>query len=340
MTYNSAHHNRVKRKHQFSASTDYSSKINRMRLVQLMICISLFLLVFIGKGIFPQKLIQIREDVLSMLTDDMDFRAVISALGETNSEKSVVEQLESFCTTVFGIDTAQIPSKTGQKVPETKDFWDVQSKFLSGNPSKQDIAEHLLYLNALKIPIPETKNELPTDASSEPSSKMSEEEAIPTAGTLVLKSDYSGQPLPKNYTMDQLSLGALKTEVPVLGYINSEYGYRKHPIYGTYQFHGGVDISGKMGDVIHAFADGTVEYVGQDDSYGLYTQLDHGNGVKSFYAHCSSICVSKGQKVVLGEKIGEVGSTGVSTGPHLHLELKYNKMHLNPIYYIEYLTKQ
>ena len=152
-------------------------------------------------------------------------------------------------------------------------------------------------------------------------------------------SDYSGEELPNNYTMDQLSLGDLETVTPVLGYINSGYGYRDHPISGVYQFHGGVDISGKTGDPIQAFAAGTVEYVGEDDSFGLYLQLDHGNGVKSFYAHCSAVCVKKGQTVALGEKIAEVGASGTATGPHLHLELKYNKMHLNPIYYITYLSR-
>lgn len=94
-----------------------------------------------------------------------------------------------------------------------------------------------------------------------------------------------------------------------------------------------------MGDPIRAFAAGTVEYTGEDDSYGLYLQVDHGNGVKSFYAHCSKIVVVKGQEVAMGEKVAEVGSTGDSTGPHLHLEMKYNKMHLNPAYYVEFLEQ-
>lgn len=78
-----------------------------------------------------------------------------------------------------------------------------------------------------------------------------------------------------------------------------------------------------------------MDYIGQDDSYGLYLQLDHGNGIKSFYAHCSKLCVSKGQLVAMGEKIAEVGSTGNATGPHLHLELKLDGMHLDPTQYVE-----
>ena len=163
--------------------------------------------------------------------------------------------------------------------------------------------------------------------------------AVPAVGTVISVSDYSGDPLPNNYTMDQLSLGELETVTPVMGHLNSEYGYRDHPINGRYQFHGGVDIGGQSGDPIGAFAAGTVEYTGEDDSYGLYLQLDHGNGVKSFYAHCSRIVVTKGQVVALGEKVAEIGSSGSATGPHLHLELKYNKMHLNPVYYVDILEQ-
>ncbi len=125
----------------------------------------------------------------------------------------------------------------------------------------------------------------------------------------------------------------------MLGHISSGYGYRDHPINGNYQFHGGVDIGANMGDPIQAFASGTVEYTGEDDSYGLYFQIDHGNGVKSFYAHCSTVLVRKGQAVSIGDTVALVGSTGTATGPHLHLELSCVSLHVNPIYYIEYLQR-
>ena len=92
-----------------------------------------------------------------------------------------------------------------------------------------------------------------------------------------------------------------------------------------------------LGEPISAFAAGTVEYTGENDSYGLYLQVDHGNGIKSFYAHCSELLVSKGQTVAMGDTVALVGTTGVSTGPHLHLELKYEKTHLNPSYYVDFL---
>ena len=75
--------------------------------------------------------------------------------------------------------------------------------------------------------------------------------------------------------------------------------------------------------------------IGEDPTY---LQIDHGNGVKSFYAHCSKLCVSQGQTVAAGETVALVGSTGVSTGPHLHLEIKCNGVHVDPAYYVTFLT--
>ena len=157
-------------------------------------------------------------------------------------------------------------------------------------------------------------------------------------GTVILRANYTGPALPENYTMDQISLGELQMVTPLLGHLRSTYGYRDHPVDGEYKFHNGVDIGGQEGDAIGAFADGTVDYIGKNDTHGLYLQLDHGNGIKSFYAHCSKLCVSKGQLVAAGEKVAEVGSTGVATGPHLHLELKWNGLHLDPSYYVEFLS--
>lgn len=83
-----------------------------------------------------------------------------------------------------------------------------------------------------------------------------------------------------------------------------------------------------------------MEYTGEDDSYGLYFQIDHGNGVKSFYAHCSTVLVRKGQAVSIGDTGGPGGVDGDGHRPHLHLELRCAGLRVNPIYYIEYLSDQ
>lgn len=205
--------------------------------------------------------------------------------------------------------------------------------FLSQSPDALARTEHYASPEKLGLTISPPATE---PAGSEPAILPEEPASVPAAGTVILYSNYSGEPLPNNYTMDQISLGELDTALPVLGHLNSAYGYRDHPIDGRYQFHGGVDIGGQKGDPIASLAVGTVEYIGEDDSYGLYLQIDHGNGVKSFYAHCSTLEVSKGQQVAKGETIARVGSSGSATGPHLHLELKYGKMHLNPAYYVDF----
>lgn len=308
----------------------------KTRLIQLAICLALFLAVFIGKGVFPTRLAQLRDNILTIISSDTDFQAALSQLGGALSgEGTILGELGDFCVEVFGAGEAPADPDTSQAIPEMASMVQAERSFLGQNPDPQALASHFLYQNDLPIP---TQPEEPVTA---PVPEPEEVPAvIPAAGTVLLRSDYSGQALPNNYTMDQLSLGALETVTPVLGPFHSVYGYRDHPINGKYQFHGGVDIGGQTGDPIQAFAAGTVEYVGEDDSYGLYFQIDHGNGVKSFYAHCRAICVSKGQSVALGEKVAEVGSSGSATGPHLHLELKYNSVHLDPAYYIESLTNK
>lgn len=316
-----------------------SHRQEQVRLFQLLICLALFLAVFIGKGVFPSKLLQVRDNILSMISSDTDFQAAFSELGESLSgEGTVFGKLEDFCVEVFGGGEDSSQKLSVQPEPQMTSLLQTESQFLSKNSDSQALSDHFFDSNGREVALKLQLNQKP---QAEPVAVPEEvPAAVPAAGTLLLKSDYNGQPLPENYTMNKLSLGSLETVTPVIGHLNSTYSYREHPINGVHQFHGGVDIGGQTGDPIKAFAAGTVDYIGEDDSYGLYLQLDHGNGVKSFYAHCHTICVTKGQQVTLGEKIAEVGSSGSATGPHLHLELKYNNIHLNPIYYIEYLSNQ
>ena len=106
--------------------------------------------------------------------------------------------------------------------------------------------------------------------------------------------------------------------------ITSPFGYRVHPITGLWRFHGGIDIGAPLGAQTLAVADGTVLIAGWDNSYGNYIILDHGGGVHTLYAHLSQMHVSTGQTIRQGEVIGLVGSTGNSTGPHLHFEVRIN----------------
>lgn len=316
----------------------------RIRLLQLMICLALFLAIFLWKGIFPQKLGQVRDDLLALITTDLDFREALAGLGGYMAEgDTVLSELGAFCAEVFGAGGQEEPveSVVFTPLPPPADMRGEELRFLSLEMDAAACTAHYADLGRYSlVAVPQTE-EPPPEETDPPAGPVIPEDApaVPAAGTVILAADHSGEEPPNNYTMDLLSLGELDTVTPVLGRLNSAYGYRDHPISGNYQFHGGVDIGGKTGDPIAAFAAGTVEYIGKNDSYGQYLQIDHGNGVKSFYAHCSRILVSKGQTVALGEKVAEIGSSGVSTGPHLHLELKYEKMHLNPAYYVDFVEK-
>ena len=120
--------------------------------------------------------------------------------------------------------------------------------------------------------------------------------------------------------------GALQWPLPVAGTITSPQGYRTDPITGEISYHSGTDIAVPEGTPILAAADGTVTIANATDSwggsYGYYVKIDHGGGLTTLYAHCSSICVTKNQQVQVGQIIAFVGQTGRATGPHLHFEVR------------------
>lgn len=121
---------------------------------------------------------------------------------------------------------------------------------------------------------------------------------------------------------------------PTQGYISSPFGYRIHPIYGVNRFHTGIDIAAPTGRSIAAADSGEVVFAGYWGGYGKATIIDHGKGYSTVYAHQSRILVGKGQVVSKGEIIGSVGSTGWSTGPHLHFEVRINGKPVNPLGYL------
>ena len=129
--------------------------------------------------------------------------------------------------------------------------------------------------------------------------------------------------------------GTLQWPLPVAGTITSQFGHRVDPITGEVSSHTGTDIACAEGTPILAAADGTVIVANGLDSwggsYGYYIQIDHGGGLETLYAHCSSICVTTGQQVQAGEVIGYVGHTGRVTGNHLHFETRLSGSRINPI---------
>jgi len=120
-----------------------------------------------------------------------------------------------------------------------------------------------------------------------------------------------------------------------LGKINNEFGFRRNPFGGrAYEFHPGMDIDGERGDMVVAPANGTVVSAGYKGGYGNMIEIDHGNGLTTRYGHLSKVETSTGDTITRGQLIGYVGSTGRSTGPHLHYELRLNERPINPRHFL------
>jgi len=117
--------------------------------------------------------------------------------------------------------------------------------------------------------------------------------------------------------------------------MSSSFGMRVHPVLGIRQGHKGIDLANPVGTPIYATADGVVSRADWFSSYGLYVSLEHGGSMQTRYGHMSRLNVAAGQHVKRGEIIGYVGSTGRSTGPHLHYEVRVNGVAVNPIPYMQ-----
>ncbi|RGS73127.1 peptidase M23 [Mitsuokella sp. AF21-1AC] len=121
---------------------------------------------------------------------------------------------------------------------------------------------------------------------------------------------------------------------PISGPVTSEFGWRVHPITGSQRFHSGVDIGGDYGQSVHAAQSGTVEYAGWISGYGNAVIINHGGGITTLYGHNQSLAVSEGQSVSQGQTIAYCGSTGNSTGPHCHFEVRRNGEPVSPYSYL------
>ncbi len=166
-------------------------------------------------------------------------------------------------------------------------------------------------------------------ASNEETEKMLDElkaEADRLTATIIQQGSSSSD--------SQYTGGVMAWPTPSSGTITSPYGYRDHPISGSYSFHTGVDIGASSGSSIVAANNGTVISSGWNGGYGKCVIVDHGGGIVTLYAHCSSLYVGVGESVSRGETIAAVGSTGNSTGPHLHFEVRVNGSYVNPLPYI------
>lgn len=129
---------------------------------------------------------------------------------------------------------------------------------------------------------------------------------------------------------------SIPSRMPVVNAaLTSSYGMRVHPVLGGRRAHNGIDLAMPTGTPVYATADAVVSKAERFSSYGLYVALEHGAEIQTRYGHLSRIAVAAGQQVRKGDVIGYVGSTGRSTGPHLHYEVRVNGLSVNPVPYLQ-----
>lgn len=194
--------------------------------------------------------------------------------------------------------------------------------------SKVTMEEQKSSLEADKASVEKKKSEIAAD-SAETQRELDKLEADAQALTSSIRNSGSSS------SSSKYNGGIMAWPVPSCHTISSGYGGRIHPTTGKYKFHGGLDIPGSYGSAIVAANSGKVIWAGnRGDSYGNYVIIDHGGGVSTLYGHSSKVLVSAGQSVSRGQRIANVGSTGRSTGPHCHFEVRINGSRVNPNPYV------
>ena len=194
--------------------------------------------------------------------------------------------------------------------------------------SKATMEEQKSSLEADKASVEKKKSEIAAD-SAETQRELDKLEADAQALTSSIRDSGSSS------SSSKYNGGIMAWPVPSCHTVSSGYGGRIHPTTGKYKFHGGLDIPGSYGSAIVAANSGKVIWAGnRGDSYGNYVIIDHGGGVSTLYGHSSKVLVSTGQSVSRGQRIANVGSTGRSTGPHCHFEVRINGSRVNPTPYV------
>lgn len=172
------------------------------------------------------------------------------------------------------------------------------------------------------------------NASSAQVSAMLKERQAARAAAAAAAAATAAQSSGGQGTSDNWVQGTGQLGWPVSGEITSPYGYRVHPIWGTTIYHSGIDIGVDEGTPVHAADGGVVVWSGWMGGYGYAVVIDHGNGLSTLYGHNSELAVDEGQSVAKGQVISYAGSTGNSTGPHVHFEVRVNGDPVDPMGYL------
>lgn len=256
------------------------------------------------------------EDI--QLNDEPEYELKLVSRTENTEEKEVVQELKEETTVTYKYYEIAVQENVVEKVNTSEEAEELINEIKEQNNS-EDID--------LSIVEKYTQNEEEANTSDLEVAKANVQETVQTAIEEIeqqKEEEERWNALP--------SINGIKLAVtPIEGRITSRYGVRSSIRKST---HTGLDISAVQGTAIKVIADGTVTAASYNGSYGNLVKVDHGNGVETWYAHTSKMYVKKGDTVKAGDVIAAVGSTGNSTGPHLHLEIRVNGEHVDPQDYL------
>lgn len=313
-------------------SRDRFSRTELLQWGRLLVCAGIFLALVAVKVNMPERFDTLRTAFSAQMEQSIDYKAVFSAVGRAiGGEESVRQTMNDVYMEVF------FPNRTENQAVETA------VTLPRADLSQQEPVNALLafsqrwseggrWLYEESAREQRQSAQMETPAAGEDAG--AEEQAPPAA-----ESTYESAEVPEGVCMEQQVLDFSYT-TPVQGWLSSPFGYREHPVEGEEKFHRGLDIAAPEGAEIVSFADGTVKAVGESSSLGNYIMVEHLGGITTIYAHCSKVTASGGSAVKKGEKIAEVGHTGLATGPHLHFAMQQGETYLNPIYYVSLEEKE
>ncbi len=213
---------------------------------------------------------------------------------------------------------SEIENSFSKKLEENLSVEEAKSVFAN-------ITENKSYINDKQNEIEETLTEETVFVPFEEPSLSAE---IIASGGKDIKVT-SNNEIPKNVSVNDYKLSQ-KMVLPLKGKITSKFGVRTHPISGDLRFHAGIDIAAEKGTNIYSAFDGEIIEADYDNWNGNYLKIKHDNDIMTVYCHCEKLNVKVGQKIRAGEVVATVGSTGSSTGPHLHFELRIDNVSYNP----------
>lgn len=274
-------------------------KINRTA-IKLAVSIIIFAVVLLLKLSSPQIIDSVREDVLSILNANIDYKSAAAAFADGISGRKGIKDAATEVISYLSADEQDV--QVHLPIDDHNDKNKTSSNIVT-------IPDDVTYLK--------TKDELVSAFKEE-------------------KKEFSDHELPLNTTYEMPDIN-LQYVLPAQGRFTSDFGFRDHPVDGKVKFHYGLDIGAEEGSEVLSFSDGTVSSVSDSNSYGLNITVTHANGVTTRYAHLSEILVESGDEVKIGDVIAKSGRTGNATGPCLHFEIRVNDVYVNPEYYLSFV---